>query len=78
MLRLDIRANCPAVAAYRVNDTLVCTALAQQLGCLDTVLLRPLLEINVVQQADNALGFRVIAALLGKIAHDALNRQRMP
>lgn len=78
MLRLDIHANCPAVAAYRVNDTLVCTALAQQLGRLDTVLLWPLLEINVVQQADNASEFRVIAALLGKTAHDALNRQRMP
>ena len=66
------------MAAYRVNDTLVCTALAQQLGRLDTVLLRPLLEINVVQQADNASEFRVITALLGKTAHDALNRQRMP
>ena len=61
-----------------MNNALICTAFAQQLRCLDTVLLRPLLEINVVQQADNAPEFRVIAALLRKTAHDALNRQRMP
>lgn len=50
MLRLDIHANCPAVAAYRVDNALLCTALAQQLGRLDTVLLRPLLKINVVSR----------------------------
>ena len=66
MLRLDIHANRPAVAAYRVDNALLCTALAQQLGRLDTVLLRPLLEINVMQQTDNAPEFRVIAALLRK------------
>ena len=77
MNRLYIAAQAIAMAAHGVDELLTAAGLLQQLRGLDAVLLWPLLEINVVQQADNAPELRVITALLRKTAHDALNRQRM-
>ena len=76
-IRDSIRAKPPAVAAHRMDGRLVRPALAQQLGRLDAVLLRPLFKINIMQQTGYAPKIRVLAPLLREIPHNGLDRQRV-
>ena len=52
MFRRDVHGQRVAVACDRMNEALVDAALAQQLLLLCAVLLGPLLEIQIVQNAD--------------------------
>ena len=79
VLRLDIHGQFIAVACGRVDQPLVEPALAHDLLLLDAVLLRKLLEIEVVQKSDNApeIDRIAVAELFGKIAHHAFHGLRV-
>ena len=67
------------MAAYGADEIIAAARLPQQLRGLLTVLLRPLLKVDIVQQAHGGPEVRLvaIAQLLSIPAHDALHRQGM-
>ena len=77
MFRRDVHGQRVTVACDRMNEALVDAALAQQLLLLCAVLLRPLLEIQIVQNADGLPEIRLVSVAelirvpAQHIAHDA-------
>ena len=67
------------MADHGMNQPFVRAAFFQQLAALDAMRLRPLLKVDIVQQADDApeICLIAVAQLLGKPAHDALDRLRV-
>ena len=65
------------MAAHGVNQLLAASDLGQQLRSLPAVLLRPLLKVNVVEEArcGPETGVLTVAQLVRVPPHDALHRQ---
>ena len=74
---LHIAADAVAMAAHSVDEFLAAAGLLQKLRGLDTVLLRPLLKVDVVEQTHGGPEVRIlpVAQLVGIPAHDALYGQ---
>lgn len=79
MLRRDVAADAVAVAGDGVDRPLVDARLAHQLLTFLAVLFRPLLKIEVVQQADGRpeIGLVAVSQLVCVPAHHGLDRQRV-
>ena len=79
MLRLEVYPQTPAVAGRGPDDGLLHTGLAHQLLGFLAVLLGPLLEVQVVEQAHNGPELRLVpvAQFTGVPAHDVLHRDGM-
>ena len=76
---LHIAADAIAMAAHGVDQVVTAARFPQKLRRLLAVLFRPLLKVDVVQQAHRGPEVRLlaIAQLLGIPAHDSLHRQGM-
>ena len=76
---LHIAADAIAMAAHGADQIIAAARLPQKLRRFLTVLLRPLLKVDVVQQAHRGPEVRLlaIAQLPGIPAHDSLHRQGM-
>ena len=79
MYRLHVAHQTVAVGTHRVDQIGVTACLFQQLRRLEAMLLRPHLEVDVVQQTGRGPEIRVLAVaqLVGIPAHHAFYGQRV-